>query len=62
LNPFGRPSVNGEAANNAVAIGCSARDTRSFCTMSASEPKSRFTWIVQVRYIMSSPRAPTWGM
>src|SRR5437764_541950 len=35
--PFGLPSVNGEFANSAVATGCSASDTRSFLTMSASE-------------------------
>ena len=40
--PFGLPSVNGELANSAVATGCSASDTRSFLTMSASEEKSRF--------------------
>ena len=28
--PFGRPSVNGELANSAVATGCSSSDTRSF--------------------------------
>ena len=62
LNPLGLPSVNGDAANSAVAIGCSASPTRSFFTMSASPLKSRFTWIVHVRYIMSSPSAPTFGM
>ena len=36
--PFGRPSENGELAKSAVATGCSASDTRSFFTMSASEP------------------------
>jgi len=30
------PSVNGESANSAVAIGCSASDTRNFFTMSGS--------------------------
>ncbi len=46
--PFGRPSVNGDDANSAVATGWSASDTRSFFTMSASDEKSRFTWIVAV--------------
>jgi hypothetical protein len=54
-NPFGLPSVNGEFANSAVATGCSASETRSFFTMSASEEKSRFVCTVQVRYIMSRP-------
>ena len=36
--PFGRPSSNGELANKAVATGCSASDTRSLASMSASEP------------------------
>jgi hypothetical protein len=62
LKPLGRPSVNGEEANSAVAMGCSARETRSFLTMSASSAKSRFTWIVAVRYIMSRPPLPTSGM
>src|SRR5580704_16783062 len=60
--PFGLPSVNGELANNAVPIGCSASDTRSFFTMSASEVKSRLVCTVQVRYIMSRPSVPTFGM
>ncbi len=60
--PFGLPSVNGELANSAVATGCSASDTRSFFTMSASEEKSRFACTVQVRYIMSRPKWPTFGM
>ena len=60
--PFGLPSVNGELANSAVAIGCSASDTRSFLTMSASDEKSRLVCTVQVRYIMSSPSVPTFGM
>ena len=51
--PFGLPSKNGELAKSAVAIGCSASDTRNFFTMSASEAKSRFTCTVQVRYIIS---------
>ena len=62
LKPLRRPSVNGEEANSAVAIGCSASETRSFLTMSASSAKSRFTWMVAVRYIMSRPRVPTVGM
>ena len=53
--PLGLPSVNGELANIAVAIGCSASPTRSFFTMSASEEKSRFACTVEVRYIMSRP-------
>ena len=60
--PFGLPSVNGELANSAVATGCSASDTRSFFTMSASDEKSRFACTVQVRYIMSRPSEPTFGM
>ncbi|MDF2999529.1 MAG: hypothetical protein K0R27_5166, partial [Xanthobacteraceae bacterium] len=60
--PLGLPSVKGELANSAVAAGCRARPTRSFCTMSASEEKSRFTCTVQVRYIMSRPCVPTFGM
>ena len=61
-NPFGLPSVTGEFAQSAVTIGCSASDTRSFCTMSGSLAKSRFTCTVQVRYIMSRPSLPTLGM
>ena len=60
--PLGLPSVNGELANRAVATGCSAIDTRSFLTMSASEEKSRLVCTVQVRYIMSMPYWPTFGM
>ena len=60
--PLGLPSVNGELANRAVATGCSATDTRSFLTMSASEEKSRLVCTVQVRYIMSMPYWPTFGM
>ena len=60
--PFGLPSVKGELANSAVAIGCSARPTRILRTMSASLEKSRFTCTVAVRYIMSRPREPTFGM
>ncbi len=59
---MGFPSVNGEFANKAVATGCSASDTRSFFTMSASEEKSRLVCTVQVRYIMSRPSVPTLGM
>ncbi len=60
--PFGLPSVNGELANSAVATGCNASATRSFFTMSASDEKSRFACTVQVRYIMSRPSVPTFGM
>ncbi|OIQ72820.1 hypothetical protein GALL_455520 [mine drainage metagenome] len=60
--PLGLPSVNGELANSAVATGCNASDTRSFLTMSASEEKSRLVCTVQVRYIMSRPYRPTFGM
>ena len=60
--PFGLPSVNGELANSAVAIGCNATETRSFFTMSASDEKSRLVCTVQVRNIMSSPYLPTFGM
>ncbi len=60
--PFGFPSVNGELANSAVATGWSASETRSFFTMSASDEKSRFVCTVQVRYIMSRPSVPTFGM
>ena len=35
--PFGRPSVKGELANRAVASGWSARPTRNFFAMSASD-------------------------
>jgi hypothetical protein len=35
--PLGLPSVNGELANSAVASGCSARPTRNFFAMLASE-------------------------
>ncbi len=55
--PFGLPSAKGELANSAVASGCRASETRSFSTMSASSPKSRFTCTVQVRSIMSRPIA-----
>ncbi|OIQ68765.1 hypothetical protein GALL_496400 [mine drainage metagenome] len=43
LWPFGLPSKNGELAKSAVATGCSASAVRNFCTMSASDAKSRFT-------------------
>ena len=61
-NPLGLPSVNGELANSAVPTGCRASDTRSFFTMSGSEEKSRLACTVQVRYIMSRPSLPTFGM
>ena len=60
--PFGLPSVKGEFANSAVATGCSAIETRNFSTMSASDPKSRFTCTVQERSIMSRPSEPFLGM
>src|SRR5947199_7228589 len=59
--PLGLPSVNGELANRAVATGCSATDTLSFLTMSASDEKSRLVCTVQVRYIISRPYLPTVG-
>ena len=59
LCPFRPPSKNGDDANNAVATGCNASATRSFCTMSASDAKSRFTCTVQVRYIICVPCVPT---
>ena len=61
-NPLSAPSVNGELANKAVATDCSATETRNFLTMSASLAKSRFTCTVAVRYIMSRPYWPTFGM
>ena len=60
--PFGLPSRNGELANRAVATGCSARPTRSFLTMSASDEKSRFTCTVQERYIIDVPSVPTFSI
>ncbi len=60
--PFGLPSVKGEEAKSAVASDCSFIDTRILRRMSSSDEKSRFTWIVQVRYIMSRPWVPTFGM
>ena len=60
--PFGCPALKGELANSAVATGCKASATRSFSTMSASEEKSRLVCTVQVRYIMSRPYLPTFGM
>ena len=54
--------MNGELANRAVAIGCSASEVRNLCTMSASELKSMLTWMVQVRDIMSWPSVPTLSM
>src|SRR5713226_5953307 len=53
-NPLGLPSVNGELANRAVATGCSASDTRSFFTMSASDEKSRLACTVQANLDFSS--------
>jgi hypothetical protein len=61
-SPFGLPSVKGELANSAVDSGCSFSDTCILRRMSASDEKSRFTWMVQVRYIMSRPCVPTFGM
>ncbi|MNE44343.1 hypothetical protein D3C80_1385650 [compost metagenome] len=60
--PLGLPSVNGEQANRAVAIGCSASEARNFITMSASLSKSRLAWMVQVRSIMSRPSWPFLGI
>jgi hypothetical protein len=60
--PLGLHSVKGEFANSAVATGCNASETLSFLTMSASEQKSRLVCTVQVRYIMSMPYLPTFGM
>ena len=60
--PFGLPSVNGELANNAVPTGCSASATRILRTMSCSDEKSWLVCTVQVRYIMSRPYRPTFGM
>ena len=57
--PLMSPSKKGELAKSAVAKGCSARPTRNFFTMSASEAKSRFTCTVQVRYIICVPWLPT---
>ena len=62
LWPLSVPSKNGEFEKSAVATGCSASAVRSFCTMSASDPKSRFTCTVQVRYIMDLPMVPTSSM
>ena len=59
LWPFTLPSKTGLDANSAVATGCKASDTRSFCTMSASDEKSRFTCTVDVRYIICVPWVPT---
>ena len=61
-SPFGWLSVKGELANSAVESGCSFSDTCILRRMSVSLSKSRFTWIVQVRYIMSRPLEPTFGM
>jgi hypothetical protein len=54
--------VKGELAKMAVATGCQASETLSFLTMSASDAKSRFACTVEVRYIMSRPSLPTFGM
>mmetsp|Transcript_3010 Transcript_3010/g.12454 ORF Transcript_3010/g.12454 Transcript_3010/m.12454 type:complete len:294 (-) Transcript_3010:699-1580(-) len=62
LNPLGLPSQKGELAKSAVATGCSASDVRNLRIMSRSSEKSRFTWIVHVRNIMSNPFVPTVGM
>src|SRR5664279_4478569 len=43
-----------ELANSAVSTGCSASDTRSLRTMSASLAKSRFTCTVQVNLDFAS--------
>jgi hypothetical protein len=58
FRPWGTPSLKGEFAKSAVATGCSASATRIFFTMSASLSKSRLTWIVHVRNIMSRPSWP----
>ena len=60
--PLGLPSQKGELAKSAVAIGWSARLVRNFRTMSSSDSKSRLTWMVHVRNIMSSPLLPRLGM
>jgi hypothetical protein len=49
-------------ANSAVATGCRAIATRIFCTMSASDAKSRLTCTVQVRRIIVVPVVPTRAM
>ncbi len=60
--PLSLRSRKGEEANSAVESGCSASETLSLRTMSASLAKSRLTWTVQVRNIMSRPIVPTFGM
>ena len=60
--PLGLPSMKGEQANRAVAIGCKASEVRNLATMSASSAKSRFDWMVQVRSIMSRPSDPFFGI
>jgi hypothetical protein len=62
MNPLGLPSLNGEPANSAVAIGCKASEARSLRTMSASDEKSRLTCTVHERSIISRPSAPLFGM
>ena len=54
--------MNGELAKSAVTIGCSASETRSFLTMSASSEKSRFACTVAERNIMEVPSVPTFSM
>ena len=60
--PLSLPSTKGELANSAVAIGCSARPTRSFLTMSASLEKSRLVCTVAERYIIEVPSVPTFSI
>ena len=55
LEPGGQFELSGAPLEN-------LHDTCILRRMSASEEKSRFTWIVQVRYIISSPLLPTFGM
>ena len=52
--------MKGELAKSAVASGCSASETRSFSTMSASSPKSRFT-CTAVHHV-EVPMLPTLSM
>ena len=54
--------MKGELANSAVTIGCSASETRSFLTMSASSEKSRLACTVAERYIIEVPSVPTLSM
>ena len=60
--PFGLPSVKGELAKSAVIIGCTAKASRIFAIMSASEAKSILVCTVEVRNIISRPSLPTLGM